>query len=204
MPDLMAALEASLAAAEGRRAERQATARRRARSARAAKPTAKPAAQKPRPRHGAGEAPARPRRRSARPRPRRREARRRRGRGRAAGGCKLSNLDKVLYPAVGFTKGQVIDYYTRIAPVAAAAPARPAADAEALSRTASRASTSTRSSARRTGPTGCRPSPVQAKRQDDRLLPRQRPADAGLGGEPGRPRAAHLALAAPRTSSARR
>ena len=27
---------------------------------------------------------------------------------------KLSNLDKVLYPEVGFTKGQVIDYYTRI------------------------------------------------------------------------------------------
>jgi bifunctional non-homologous end joining protein LigD len=30
---------------------------------------------------------------------------------------KLSNLEKVLYPAVGFTKGQVIDYYTRVAPV---------------------------------------------------------------------------------------
>jgi bifunctional non-homologous end joining protein LigD len=29
----------------------------------------------------------------------------------------LSNLDKVLYPDVGFTKGQVIDYYVRIAPV---------------------------------------------------------------------------------------
>jgi bifunctional non-homologous end joining protein LigD len=29
---------------------------------------------------------------------------------------KLSNLDKVLYPAVGFTKAQVIDYYTRVAP----------------------------------------------------------------------------------------
>ena len=29
----------------------------------------------------------------------------------------LSNLDKVLYPATGFTKGQVIDYYARIAPV---------------------------------------------------------------------------------------
>src|SRR5262245_32971289 len=29
----------------------------------------------------------------------------------------LSNLDKVLYPACGFTKGEVIDYYTRIAPV---------------------------------------------------------------------------------------
>ena len=29
----------------------------------------------------------------------------------------LSNLDKVFYPETGFTKGQVIDYYTRIAPV---------------------------------------------------------------------------------------
>jgi bifunctional non-homologous end joining protein LigD len=29
---------------------------------------------------------------------------------------KLSNLEKVLYPAVGFTKKQVIDYYVRIAP----------------------------------------------------------------------------------------
>ncbi|MEP6697220.1 MAG: non-homologous end-joining DNA ligase [Pseudonocardiales bacterium] len=28
----------------------------------------------------------------------------------------LSNLDKVLYPEVGFAKGQVLDYYTRIAP----------------------------------------------------------------------------------------
>jgi bifunctional non-homologous end joining protein LigD len=28
----------------------------------------------------------------------------------------LSNLDKVLFPRAGFTKGQVIDYYTRIAP----------------------------------------------------------------------------------------
>ena len=30
---------------------------------------------------------------------------------------KLSNLDKVLYPAFGFTKAQVIDYFVRIAPV---------------------------------------------------------------------------------------
>lgn len=29
---------------------------------------------------------------------------------------KLSNLDKVLYPKVGFTKGQVIDYFIRVAP----------------------------------------------------------------------------------------
>ena len=29
---------------------------------------------------------------------------------------KVTNLDKVLYPATGFTKGQVVDYYVRIAP----------------------------------------------------------------------------------------
>jgi bifunctional non-homologous end joining protein LigD len=29
---------------------------------------------------------------------------------------KLSNLDKVFYPKTGFTKGQVVDYYTRVAP----------------------------------------------------------------------------------------
>jgi bifunctional non-homologous end joining protein LigD len=29
----------------------------------------------------------------------------------------VTNLDKVLYPATGFTKGEVIDYYARIAPV---------------------------------------------------------------------------------------
>jgi bifunctional non-homologous end joining protein LigD len=30
---------------------------------------------------------------------------------------KVTNLDKVLYPAAGFTKSEVIDYYVRIAPV---------------------------------------------------------------------------------------
>ena len=29
---------------------------------------------------------------------------------------RLTNLDKVLWPEVGFTKGQMIDYYTRLAP----------------------------------------------------------------------------------------
>lgn len=35
------------------------------------------------------------------------------------GGTKIdvTNLDKVLYPKIGFTKGQVIDYYVRISPV---------------------------------------------------------------------------------------
>ena len=30
---------------------------------------------------------------------------------------KLTNLDKVLYPKAGFTKGQVVDYYAKVAPV---------------------------------------------------------------------------------------
>jgi bifunctional non-homologous end joining protein LigD len=30
---------------------------------------------------------------------------------------RLSNLDKVLYPEAGFTKGEVINYYSRVAPV---------------------------------------------------------------------------------------
>lgn len=30
---------------------------------------------------------------------------------------KLTNLDKVLYPESGFTKGEVLDYYARVAPV---------------------------------------------------------------------------------------
>ena len=29
---------------------------------------------------------------------------------------KISNLEKVLYPVPGFTKGQVLDYYIRVAP----------------------------------------------------------------------------------------
>ena len=29
---------------------------------------------------------------------------------------KLTNLDKVLYPEVGFTKGQMVDYYAKVAP----------------------------------------------------------------------------------------
>ena len=45
----------------------------------------------------------------------------------------VSNLNKVLYPKVGFTKGQVIDYYIRIAPVLLPHLQRSASDDEALS-----------------------------------------------------------------------
>ena len=30
---------------------------------------------------------------------------------------KVTNLDKVLYPEIGFTKGDLINYYIRISPV---------------------------------------------------------------------------------------
>ena len=43
----------------------------------------------------------------------------------------LSNLEKVLYPS-GFTKGEVVDYYARIADDRAAAPGRAGADVQAL------------------------------------------------------------------------
>ena len=114
--------------------------------------------------------------------PERAESRRGRGGGTGRGReLKLSNLDKVLYPEAGFTKGDVIDYYARDRAGPAAAPARPPADAQALPRRRRAASSSTRSSARRTGPTGCARRRVRAGRKDDRLLRGRRPADARRG-----------------------
>jgi hypothetical protein len=63
------------------------------------------------------------------------------------------NLDKVLYPEAGFTKAEVIDYYARIAPVMLPHIAGPGRHAEAVPRRR-RGSRSSRSAARRTGPTG--------------------------------------------------
>ena len=45
---------------------------------------------------------------------------------------KLTNLDKVLYPKAGFTKAEVIDYYARVGGRDDPAPARPPDDPEAL------------------------------------------------------------------------
>ena len=44
----------------------------------------------------------------------------------------VSNLDKVLYPKSGFTKGQMLDYY-RESPAHGAPPVRPTVDHEAIS-----------------------------------------------------------------------
>ena len=45
----------------------------------------------------------------------------------------VSNLDKVLYPKAGFTKGELIDYYIRVAPVLLPHLEGSAADDEAVS-----------------------------------------------------------------------
>ena len=46
----------------------------------------------------------------------------------------VSNLDKVLFPDTGFTKGQLIDYYVRIAAGDTPAPSEPTADDEEVPR----------------------------------------------------------------------
>ena len=80
--------------------------------------------------------------------------------GRTLSSCPTST--RCSTPRPGFTKGEVIDYYARIAPGAARPPRRPRHHACAASRTASTTSRSSRSAARRTGPSGCRRRPVPA------------------------------------------
>ena len=67
---------------------------------------------------------------------------------------KISNLDKVLYPRTGTTKGEVLNYYAQIAPVHAAAPQGP----------------------------GGHPDPLAARRRGHELLREEHPRrDAVLG-----------------------
>ncbi len=73
---------------------------------------------------------------------------------------KLTNWDKVLYPETGFTKGDLIAYYARIAPGRRAAPQGPAADAQALPQRRRLAVLLREAVARRTGPNGSRRSTV--------------------------------------------
>ena len=71
-----------------------------------------------------------------RPRPVRRArapARRRAGRGDRRAALKITNWDKVLFAETGFTKGDLIAYYARIAPAVLPHLQRPSADAQALS-----------------------------------------------------------------------
>ena len=106
----------------------------------------------------------------------------------------LSNLQKVLYPETGFAKGQVLDYYTRIAPVLL-----PHLRDRPLTRKRypdgveggsffekNAPSHGPSGSGRRRCVAGVDPQPG-----DHRLRRLRRPAHAGLAREPGRAGAAH-------------
>ena len=69
----------------------------------------------------------------------------------------LSNLDKVLYPEDGFTKGEVIDYYRQVAPAMLPALDGPTGDPQALPERRRRGLLLREERARRTRRTGCGP-----------------------------------------------
>ena len=111
----------------------------------------------------------------------------------------LSNLDKVLYPAAGFTKGQVLDYYTRIAPVLL-----PHLAGRALTRKRYPDGVEGQVFFEKNAPRGtpewvrtvdAADARVEQGPRDDRLRRRRRPRDPGLDGQPRQPRAAHAHVA---------
>ena len=106
----------------------------------------------------------------------------------------LSNLDKVLYPEVGFTKGQVIDYYTRVAPVLLPhLRGRPLTLKRYPNGVEGQYFYEKQCPSHRPEWVGTARDPDRA--QDDRLLPLRGPAHARVDGEPRRPRAAPVAVA---------
>ena len=97
----------------------------------------------------------------------------------------LTNLDKPLYPD-GFTKAEVVDYYTRIAPVLL-----PHLAARPLTRIRFPDGTATAASSRRTPP----PRPRLGAPDRRRAHHVHRDRDPGLARQPGRARTAHPAVA---------
>ena len=112
---------------------------------------------------------------------------------------KLSNLEKVLYPATGFTKQQVIDYYVRIAP---------AMVPHLAGRPLTRKRYPERRGRRILLREECAPAParlgedcadLERRKPPHRPLhPRRRSGYAGLAGESGRDRTAPVTLAGER------
>ena len=113
------------------------------------------------------------------------------------GRCRLSSTaarsssptgTRCCIPQTGFTKGDLIAYYARIAPAVLPAPARPAADAQALSQRRRRAVLLREAVA--VAPAGMGADRAHRRR---RLHAGPGPRDARLAGQPRRHRAAHLA-----------
>ena len=69
----------------------------------------------------------------------------------------LSNLDKVIWPAAGFTKGEMIDYYARVADAILPHLRDRPLTLERFPERRRRTSASTRSAAPKHRPTGCAP-----------------------------------------------
>jgi hypothetical protein len=111
----------------------------------------------------------------------------------------LSNLDKALYPD-GFTKAQIIQYYSHIAPVML--PHLAGRPVTVGSRTASASSSSSRRTSRKAPELAAhrgaaqhrRPQPPRRARGADRVRAAGRAGGAGVGGEHGRARAARPAV----------
>ena len=117
---------------------------------------------------------------------------------------KLSNLDKVLYPEVGFTKGEVIDYYARIAPVMLAHLGDRGVTLRRYPERRRRRRRSSRSAARRTGPTWVPVRSARRPRRRHRLLPARLPAGAGVGRRTWPPSSSTRPMARATTSRRRR
>ena len=116
---------------------------------------------------------------------------------------KVTNLDKVMYPAVGFTKRDVIEYYVAIAPAIL-----PHLEARPLTRVRFPNGVDGQVLLREAVPVAPprlgRDRAGAAVEEDRRLLRLQRPADARLAREPRRARAAHRAAPRRGAGGARR
>ena len=116
----------------------------------------------------------------------------------------LTNLAKVLYPADGFTKAEVLDYYQRISAVLLPHVVGPPDDAQALPRRRGRPVVLRQARARRAAGLGAHGRdrvaelPVAFAGRADRVRGDRRPAVADVGGQPRRPRAARPDVALPR------
>ena len=116
---------------------------------------------------------------------------------------KLSNLDKVLYPEAGFTKGQVIDYYTRIAPVLVPHLAGAAAHPQAVSQRRRRPVLLREELSQAPAAVGGHHAGLRrAQGRAHGLLRGRRPPHPGVDGQPGRPRAAPVAVPGARDPAA--
>ena len=109
----------------------------------------------------------------------------------------LSNLEKLLYPAAGFTQIRRRRLLPAHRPGDPAAPGGPAAHPRAGSRRRRRRAVLREAVPAASPPVGPRLRAARAERRPAQLH-RRRPPDARLAGQPGRARAAHEPVAPPR------